>query len=268
MQRYLFLLLLSLTGFANAQQVTSDWENYVVSLKGRPVSINVDLGLKKLAPMKDNPYVIMLRLKFNNPNADGMPQGGDLEQLITLEEKLVEMLARQNGTLFAGRFTQRGLREFYFYGPDTLGYLKAINESMIEFPDFEFLCLAKNDQQWENYLTVLYPSNPDKLRIDSRRRLGEMARVGTLGAGLVDVFHYFIFSDQESRKKFLMGPLASGSNLVSMPLQADAKTGTYSLVLKKMEKPAYDWIENSLIPLFTAALKSGGTYQGWDFTSR
>jgi hypothetical protein len=53
-----------------------------------------------------------------------------------------------------------------------------------------------------------------------------------------------------------------------MPLQGDAKTGRYSLVLRKMEKPAYDWIENSLIPLFTAALKSGGTYQGWDFTSR
>jgi hypothetical protein len=268
MQRYLFLLLLSLTGFANAQQVTSDWENYVVSLKGKPVSINVDLGLKKLAPMRDNPFVIMLRLKLNNPNADGMPQGGDLDQLVKLEDKLVEMLARQNGMLFAGRFTQRGLREFYFYGPDTLGYLKAINESMIEFPAFEFLCLAKNDQQWENYLTVLYPSGPDKLRIDSRRRLGEMARVGTLGAGSVDVFHYFIFSDQESRKKFLMAPLSSGTTLISMPSQADGQTGKYSLVLKKNEKPGYEWIENSLIPLFNGALKSGGSYQGWDFTAR
>jgi hypothetical protein len=39
-------------------------------------------------------------------------------------------------------------------------------------------------------------------------------------------------------------------------------------VLKKNEKPGYEWIENSLIPLFNGALKSGGSYQGWDFTAR
>ncbi|MFN5423731.1 MAG: DUF695 domain-containing protein [bacterium] len=268
MQRYLFLFSLFLSGFLNAQQLTSDWENYIVSLKGKPVSINVDLGLKKIAPMKENPFAIMVRVKLNEPDANGMPQGDEVDQLLRMEEKLVEMLARQNGTVFAGRFTQRGLREFYFYAPDTIGYLKAINQTLLNFPSFQFLCIARNDANWENYNTVLYPSQMDLIKIDSRRRLSEMAREGAIGNDSVDVFHYFVFPDVETRKKFLMLPQSSGFILVSMPLQSDTKTAKYSLVLKKSEKPSYQWIETNLMPIAEAAIKSGGAYQGWDFVSK
>ncbi len=240
----------------------------MVSLRGKPVSINVDLGLKKIAPMKENPFAIIVRVKLNDPDANGMPRGEDVDQLLKLEETLLEMLARQNGTIFAGRFTQRGLREFYFYAPDTLGYLKAINQTMLKFPSFEFLCIAKNDADWENYNTVLYPSKIDKLRIDSRRRLGEMAREGILGKDSVEVFHYFIFPDVEARKRFLMLPQSSGFVLFSLPTQPDVNTGKYILVLKKNEKPSYKWVDTNLIPMADAATKSGGMYQGWDFLSR
>lgn len=218
--------------------------------------------------MRENPFAIIVRVKLNDPDVQGMPQGDDVEQLLRLEDKLVEMLARQNGTVFAGRFTQRGLREFYFYAPDTLGYLKAINETMGIFPALQFLCIAKNDPDWENYNTVLYPSKMDMIRIDSRRRLSEMARQGALGIDSVEVFHFLVFPDVESRKKFLLLPQSSGFMLVSLPQQADGETGKYVLVLKKNEKPTYKWIETNLIPMAEAAIKSGGTYQGWDFQSK
>lgn len=268
MQRYFLVFSFFVSTVLNAQQLSSDWENYVVSLKGKPVSINVDLGLKKIAPMRENPFAIIVRVKLNDPDVHGMPQGDDVEQLLRLEDKLVEMLARQNGTVFAGRFTQRGLREFYFYAPDTIGYLKAINETMGNFPALQFLCTAKNDPDWDNYNTVLYPSKMDMIRIDSRRRLSEMARQGALGIDSVEVFHFLVFPDLESRKKFLMLPQSSGFMLVSLPSQPDAKTGKYILVLKKNEKPTYKWIETDLIPIADAALKSGGTYQGWDFQAK
>lgn len=268
MQRYLFLFSLFISSFLNAQQLSSDWENYVVSLKGKPVSINVDLGLKKIAPMKENPYAIMVRVKLNDPDDNGMPQGDEADQLLRLEDKLVEMLARQNGTVFAGRFTQRGLREFYFFAPDTIGYLKAINQTMMNFSFFQFLCIAKNDPDWENYSTVLYPSQLDLIRIESRRRLSEMARQGVLGNDAVEVFHYFSFPDVEARKKFLMLPQSSGFMLVSLPLQADGITGKYLLVMKKNEIPGYKWIETDLIPMAQAAIKSGGIFHGWDFSSK
>ena len=268
MQRYLLVFSIFFSGILNAQQLSSDWENYVVSLRGKPVSINVDLGLKQIAPMKENPYAIIVRIKLNIIDPNGMPMGEEVEQLLSLEDKLVDMLARQNGTVFAGRFTQRGLREFYFYAPDTLGYLKAINQTMLNFPSFQFLCMAKDDSNWDNYHTVLYPSLSDKLRIDSKRRLSEMAREGVLGKDSVEVFHFFTFSDMASRKKFLMLPQSSGSMLVSLPAQPDFKTGKYILVLKKNEKPDYKWIETNLLPTANAAIKSGGVYQGWDFLLR
>ena len=268
MQRYFLLFSFLILGKLNAQQLVSDWENYVLSLKGKPVSINVDLGLKNIAPMRENPFAIIIRVKLNDLDDNGMPQGDELDELLTMEEKLVDMLARQNGAVFAGRFTQRGLREFYFYAPDTLGYIKAVNQSMLSFPAFQYLSIAKQDAEWVNYQTVLYPSQNDVIKINSRRRLSEMTRQGWSSIDSVEVFHYFNFPDVEARKRFLMLPQSSGFELVSMPLQQDVKTGKYLLVLKKNETPNYTWIETNLMQINEAALKSGGTYQGWDFLMR
>ena len=56
-----------------------DWENYLVSLKGKPVSINVDLGLASIAPVKEDSFVIILRVKMNQLDAMGMPTAAEAE---------------------------------------------------------------------------------------------------------------------------------------------------------------------------------------------
>ena len=102
----------------------------------------MDLGLGQVAPIKENPFVVMLRVKLRNPDQRGMPGIEEMNELDRMEGRLVELLARQIGALFAGRFTQRGIREFYFYAPDTLGYQKAINQSLFSLNEGEWLCQA------------------------------------------------------------------------------------------------------------------------------
>ncbi len=265
MREFLLLILFSVGAQLSAQQWTSDWDNYIVSINGKPVSVNVDLGLSAVAPIKDRPYVIILRLKLRSPDVHGMPAPQDADILVDLENRMVDLLARQNGALFAGRFTQRGIREFYFYAPDTLDYQRALNQSMLPLSEYEWLGKAKLDENWENYFTVIYPSAIDRIKIQSRRRIEEMMNLEMDAKALLEVSHFFSFPDWERRKKFLMGLGDNGMRILSMPEGADAKTGQYTLVLNKKERPGFAWVETTVVPLHNKTVRSGGAYLGWDF---
>lgn len=265
MRGFLFLIFVFAVAQLRAQQWTSDWDNYIVSINGKPVSVNVDLGLSAVAPVKDRPYVIILRLKLRSPDVQGMPVQQEADILVDLENRLVDLLARQNGALFAGRFTQRGIREFYFYAPDTLGYERALNQSMLPLAGYEWLGKAKLDENWENYFTVIYPSALDRVKIQSRRRIEEMINLGMDTKAPIEVSHFFSFTDWERRKKFLMGLGDNAMRILSMPEEADAKTGQYTLVLNKKERPGFAWVETAVVPLYNKSTKSGGAYLGWDF---
>lgn len=259
----LFLLLGFAPFLGHSQKIIHDWENYVTSVGGKPISVNVDLALGQVAPIKENPFVVILRLKLRAPSTNGLPGVEEMKELDKLESRLVELLARQVGAMFAGRFTQRGIREFYFYSPDTLGYQNAINQSLFSLNEGEWLCQAKRDEKWENYFTVLYPSTLDLLKIESRKKLELMG----VGEGIVlrnvEVEHYFEFENVDNRTKFLSAPENTGFKIVEMPALPDKSKGKFVLVLRRKEDPDFSWIERRIVSLFILSQKNGGSYKGW-----
>lgn len=251
-----------------AQQLKHAWENYIVSLDGRPVSINVDLGLQESAPLKELPYVIIVRTSINIPNSDGMPDADESVRLFQLEDLLVEGLARQNGALYTGRFTQRGIREFYFYAPDTVRYHAALEKAFEKFTSYKWLAKAKLDQQWDNYFNVLCPSEQDKIKIDSRRRIEEIkAEIGNQYPPLY-ILHYFEFPTPEARKKFLMDPKITGFSIDFLPVERKEENAQYELVVGRLERPDFAWIEKTVISLYKVARSFKGKYKGWDYTNK
>ena len=264
MLKNLFLLLLLLPFSTQAQKVVHDWENYVVSLNGRPVSINVDLGFRMIAPVAEDSFVVILRVKLGQTDRNGMPKQEEQEVLLNMEDRLVEMLARQIGASFTGRFTQRGLREFYFYAPDTLGYNRAVNQAMIPFATHEWLAQAKKDKSWSNYLEVLYPSEPDMIRIQSRRQFEQLAVQYRTGREPLAVLHFFQFSSRVSIENFLTLPAITGYELISLPKFIDPKSGKFEVVLRKKEFMGNGWIEAVPIEFYRLAVKQGGKYLGWN----
>jgi uncharacterized protein (TIGR01619 family) len=261
MSRFFLFLPLWLPLLLFSQKAEHDWENYIVPLNGKPVSINVDLGLKSVAPVKEDSMVIIMRIRLNQLDQQGMPRQEDMENLLNIEDRLVEYLARQCGAVFAGRFTQRGIREFYFYAPDTLGYRKALNQAMQPYSIFEWLAQAKMDKGWTNYFEVLYPSDLDFLRIQSKRKLAKL----TVRKGeKINISHFLSFSDIASMNRFLSGPDAIGFSIEKLPAVVSAQTGRFELLLSREEKPYKGWIEGVIVPLFRKVSEYGGIYRGWE----
>ena len=263
MRRYLIVAFFHLTLFASSQPIQHDWENYIMSVDGKPVSVNVDLGLAPVAPLKERTFVIILRIKLKNADTKGMPYPDEYAVLLNMEDSLIAELGKETGAIFTGRFTQRGIREFYFYAPDTIGYAKGANMAMKNFLDYAWLSKAKEDVKWENYFTVLYPSELELLKIKSRREIGKIDNDDNSQRKTVSVHHFFSFLSFHDRDQFLRNLSWTGFEIISMPEDVDFKTNKFLLELERKAIPDLIWIEQFIVPLYRSAQKYGGKYLSW-----
>lgn len=258
---YLFFVCCFLSYTLEAQKFQHDWQNYIVSLKGKPVSINVDLGLKPQVPVAEMPFVIIVRIKLNQPNSWGMPDQDEINELDNMEEKMVQNLNKFQGALYVGRFTQRGIREFYFYSNDTSRYLASIGAVFLEFKNHPWLAHAKKDAEWINYTTVLYPSPLDLLLVASRRKADENIK-NHQKQDQISVLHYFEFQKETDCKSFLQSPICARYKVNQM-LRA-SPNAAISLLLSSMVVLDRNWVEKTIPVLFYESKKHAGLYKGWE----
>jgi uncharacterized protein (TIGR01619 family) len=249
---------------ARGQTHQSNWDNYVMEVNRRPVSVVVDLGLKTVAPMKERPYVVIIRTKILSPESNGQPGKAERARLDEMEEKLEDQLSRYCGALYAGRFTQRGIREFYFYALDSIEYVKAVQTAMAGFTDYQYLCQAKEDKAWENYQQVLYPSEKDMEAILNRRQIDLLASKGDPLSIPRRIDHHFVFSSKSKREEFVRSMTKENFQLASMEDGPEGGEMSYSLHMYRDDIPAYSRIAQLFLPLWENARKLQGRYLGWE----
>ena len=247
-----------------AQIHSEDWVNYFSSSGGYPVSINVDLGLQSKAPIKERPFLIILRTSFPVHQKTGFP---DLDQTATLdsiENNLVSALTLSNGGIFAGRFTQRGLREFYFYCLDTAQYSTTLFKTMVSFPKYPWLAKATFDKTWSNYFDVLFP-NPDDLdKIENRITIIELQKKGDNLNEPREISHTLYFSSINNRLNFLKEFSIPGCVITEQPnIPEGTNAYPYKLVLTMKDKPKIEKIQPITDEMRKLAQKNAGKYLGW-----
>ncbi len=264
MIRFLLSLSLLLAQTIAGQQHQGDWDAYLMQTNNKPVSVIVDLALGKKAPMKERPFVIIVRSQLQYPDAMGMPGKAELTALDEMEEGLVERLAKNNGAIYAGRFTQRGIREFYFYSLDTVSYHPAVVQAMANFKEYKWLTQAKDDKTWTNYFTVLYPLPVDMEKIQNRRLIDRLKNEGDSLIKSRQVDHYFYFKTKIKRDEFIRNTGISAFTIAELNDKAGDAEFPYQLHIYKNDVPDYTYIERVLIPFWEAARKYQGRYDGWE----
>ena len=230
----------------------------------KPVSVVVDLGLKKRAPMADRPYVIIVRTQLSSPDANGQPGKSELGKLEAMENGLEAALKRQFGAVYAGRFTQRGIRELYFYALDTLGFREQVGAVMSGYKDYPYLCQAKEDRTWTNYLQVLFPSDKDLEIIINRRQLDDLAGRGDGLKASRRIDHFFRFPTSAKREEFLRARLRDGYLLGGMDELPEGEPQRFTLRIHRDDIPAYAGINALFLPLWEEAMRFQGKYTGWE----
>jgi hypothetical protein len=249
---------------STAVQAQEDWDNYIMEVNRKPVSVVVNLGLKKNAPVAAQPFVIIVRVQLASPEPSGQPGKSELDKLESMENGLESMLKRQLGAQYAGRFTQRGIRELYFYTGDTLGFREQVGAVMSGFRDYPYLCQAREDRSWTNYLQVLYPSDRDLEIIVNRRQVDALSARGDGLKASRRIDHFFLFPTLVKRDEFLRARLRDGYQLGGMDELPDIEGLRYTLRIHREDIPSYTVINTLFLPLWEAAKKSEGRYTGWE----
>lgn len=248
-----------------AQGYESDWDAYLMQVEGRPVSVVVDLGLRGVAPKADKPYATLIRTRMLRPQANGLPGAVESARLDSLEEHLVEWLEKGRGDIYAGRYTQRGIRTFHFFTGDTSGQASALYAAFAGFPEYEWLARSVADSAWSNYLDALYPPLRELELIRDRRLVESLQRQGDPLTRPRPVEHYLHFPSKISRMEFLRLPEIEGFTVVEMP-EADSsrRDMPYLLHLRRDDIPDLRFIDRVVMPLRDKASRMRGRYEGWE----
>ena len=245
-------------------QTNENWDNFIISVNGHPVSIVVDLALKEKAPQKERPFSVVLRTKYANPDENGFPPEESRAALEQIENRLELALRKENGAVYAGRFTQRGLREFYFYALDTVGYMATCNRIMQDFPDHPWLAKAMNDGNWSNYFEILYPGDTELEKIENRRMVKELESRGDDLSRPRKIDHLFLFRSAAGRKAFLQAMDLPGFRVLDMPVEkTEAGDFAFRLLISRDDKPEINEMDRLTIYMGQLCRKHNGRYEGW-----
>jgi hypothetical protein len=261
----LAMLLPSL--IAASQGYESDWDAYLMQVEGRPVSVVVDLGLRKVVPMTDRPMATLVRTRLLRPQSNGLPGAEESTRLDSLEERLVQMLSRAGGHIYAGRYSQRGIRTFHFFTADTAGQAAALQDAFTPFPEYSWLARSLPDSGWSNYLDALYPPPRELELIGDRRLVDRLQRQGDALARPRVVEHFLWFPSKMSRMEFLRQPGMEAFTVSAMP-EADStgKDMPYLLQLRRDDVPDLPFVDRVVRPLREKAGRYRGRYEGWETT--
>ena len=264
MKKALATFLLFSTALATAQPDGGDWDTYQMTVNGRPVSVMVDLSLKESVSARERPFALIIRVAIAAPMENGLPDRREAARLDSLEEALVASLASSNAAVYAGRFTQRGLRVFHFFSADTAGYAAALWKAFTPLPGLQWLARAVHDPQWSNYTEVLFPP-PDMLeRIQSRRTVERLQAAGDELKQPRRIDHHFHFPTSEARSRFVKATAAMGLSLAGIP--ETPETGgslPWYLHAYHQDVPDEGYIERMVMPLWQEARRQGGRYDQW-----
>ena len=243
--------------------MSENWDFYLLRVDDKPASIFVDLGVGREAPIKGLPFMAYLRVHMRAPRSDGLSSQEEFEALTSIEDAIEESLTSDGETIYVGRNTSDGCRDFYFYTAHPKDWHHRVNGLMQRFAPYEFDCGCRDDSEWKTYFEFLFPSDADRQRIQNRRVLHALEQRGDALEQEREIDHWAYFPTASARAAFVEAALEHGFRLRSMSEPAEAGA-QYGAIVFRVDKPAPESIDDVTLPLFKLAAALGGNYDGWE----
>ena len=246
----------------NAQDHKEEWGFYFCWVDNRPGSIYLDLGLKEIAPIKGKGNIFWVSIPMNDLREDGMSSQEESSKLWEIEDLLVKGMTDNHDVIFAGRLTNNGTRDFYFYFGEEILIDRTVSEVMIKFPNYEYNFGIKENDNWESYFNFLYPAPRDYQSIMNRRVLEQLEKNGDAltEARLVD--HWIYFNSEIDRERFGVEVLMRNFQIKDESIGENVEY-QYKLVISREDKVGWNEIDEYTIGLWELANEFNGDYGGW-----
>jgi hypothetical protein len=154
------MAILFASGATSAQSDTKRaWWSYLAAYDEGPGSIRLDVSLRKVAPVKAYPYVVVTGITYASDGQQGFPEPGDIDRINRISDAVVAAIASKTSSIYAGTFTHHFEQLNYVYVSSVDGLAEVIEDV------YSRLCAGcktytniKSDAPWATYNDFLFPN--------------------------------------------------------------------------------------------------------------
>jgi uncharacterized protein (TIGR01619 family) len=241
-----------------------EWDFYLTNVDDKISSIYLDLGLRKIAPIKNQNNVMWITLRLNNPREDGLSSQEESSRLYDIEDNLVDALLKKFDITYVGRLTGDNKRDLYFYIVDYTLYDKTISDKMTQFPNYKFDYGVKDDKEWSGYFDFLYPSPRQYQSILNRRVIDQLEKGGDSLTKSREVVHWIFFKAETDKTNFLKKIQNDGFIIVDNDYDKTFGEFPYRLHIKRVDKVDQNSLDDYVLYLWNLDNECNGDYDGWE----
>ncbi|HEY0648244.1 DUF695 domain-containing protein [Phenylobacterium sp.] len=247
---------------ALAQSTDDDeWNFYPLKVDNQPASIFLDMSIARRAPVPGYDRMGYLRVIMRKPRDDGLSSSEEFDELVRVEDAIVAEIQQASPTLYVGRNTSSGNRDFYFYTRDAQVFEAVARRAMAAFPEYRFEIGDRADAKWSTYFEFLYPRPLDIQFMGNRSVLARLATDGDDGAMPRSIDHLAIFPNRAAGDGFATEMAAQGFKVEAKRYNPDDRK-QYLVNVSRVDRPVE--IDRVVEILFNSAQKRGGEYDGWE----
>ncbi len=240
--------------------MSEEWEFYPLLVDDSPASIFFDLGIRSEAPLAGYNWLGYLRVRMRQPRPDGLSSGEESDALAALEDGICASVTASDDTIYVGRNTSDGNRDFYFYTRTKSFFEKTASAAMLHFPDYEFEVGSRPDEAWDAYFRFLYPSARSMQLIKNRRVCDALQSHGDQLTTPRDIDHRVYFHTSPEAEKFAEWLRQNDFEITTLePLEGDPSRIVVDFVRKDLPND----IDPVVLAVLDNAADLNGDYDGW-----
>jgi len=259
---YILTALLFNSHISFSQQ--DNWDVYLAQYEKGVGSTVLNMSLKQQAPIKQFPFSLKTGVKLLKCTAEGLPTKEEFDMLYKISDKMKAIVDSVTKNKIAGTFSYQCERLDYYYVADT-NNLRQLLEAAYKtnFPQYTYSIKIVPDQNWEAYLTFLYP-NEETLEYMSNEKV--IMNLQKAGDGLVaprQVDHWLYFKTEADRNQFITYAVKEKFKIESQKILKEVPL-QYQLQISRTDKVDIESISTITIALRKKAKELNGDYDGWE----
>jgi len=155
-----------------------NWDFYRCNVNDNLSSIFTNLALVEVAPIRGLPVLHWLWIKLQCPDDRGLSTDQEFDRLCGYQDELELALSDSDDIIFVGRITGAGRREYYFYSSPNVKFQERIDAVLSSYSEYPFQIGSRLDEEWNQYLGLLYPGDYGIKQIRNRREESRTAASG------------------------------------------------------------------------------------------
>ncbi len=243
------------------------YELYVTQVDDYNALIQVDLGLRDVAPVPAYFWLLGIQVEILDPGDDGFYQAHERDALLALEAEIIETMETEGHARFVGSVTYAGTRMMYFYGQDE-NYLPPIVGSLAaKHDDYEFNFMSEKDGPWRFFFNSLYPAEVDMMHIRNRHMLANLEAAGLDLEATYAVSYYFYFQDGAARAQAAAQFQLMGFEIVDDHMYVESlEPMSLGLRIMAHHDLSYATITEKTYDCFDVMENYVGIFDGWELS--